>query len=48
MKKIYTKLLLVIGLYANAQLTIVKDVAAAGITPTSGKTTNGTISFILI
>ena len=48
MKKIYTTLLLLIGIYANAQLTMIKDVAAAGITPTSGKTTNGTISFILI
>ena len=37
MKKIYTTLLLVIGLYAKAQLTVVKDVAAAGITPTSDK-----------
>ena len=37
MKKIYTTLLLVIGLYAKAQLTMVKDVAAAGITPTSDK-----------
>ncbi|WP_295337690.1 T9SS type A sorting domain-containing protein [Flavobacterium sp.] len=37
MKKIYTTLLLVIGLYGNAQLAIVKDVAAAGITPTSDK-----------
>ncbi|MCB0450633.1 MAG: T9SS type A sorting domain-containing protein [Confluentibacter sp.] len=37
MKKIYTALVLVIGLYGNAQLTMVKDVAAAGITPTSDK-----------
>ena len=35
MKKIYTTLLLLIGIYANAQLTMIKDVAAAGITPTS-------------
>ena len=37
MKKIYTTLLLLIGIYANAQLTMIKDVAAAGITPTSDK-----------
>ena len=37
MKKIHTTLLLLIGIYANAQLTMIKDVAAAGITPTSDK-----------
>ena len=37
MKKIYTTLFLLIGIYAKAQLTMVKDVAAAGITPISDK-----------